>query len=511
MATDSAAISSDAVDGAVQARLDALEADNRALRLLVQDLRQQLWGKRSERTMAVDPAQDPRLSFFAETALAVETDAAVISVPPLPTATAARPTGPKGPKPIPAHLPREVIVLPPPEVTARICPLSGVALTPAYVERLEVLARRKPDYYVQAYERTVYTSPAKCAPVYTAWPSTVWPRAHMHVSVVAHLATARYVDHVPYYRLEQQLKRVGVVLPRSTQGSLMQQLDTLVAPLVARLKQDVLTSDYLHLDATPIAVCDPARPRATREATVWAYRSRTGQLFFDYRASKSPQHPHGVLTTANYRGVLQTDGAAGLEAIGPPGQIVHLGCRAHARRYVFKAAEVGESGAAHYLALINRLFAIDRRALAHTLTPAQHAAWRVRYSQPLVTALFARAAQDTITTPPKTHLGKALQYLLKQRASLERCVTTPGARLDNNPVENAIRPLKLGQRNWLFVGHPDAGPRLANLFTLLENCRQEGLDPEAYLTAILPQIQDCKMPALGTLLPRAWKATLGPA
>jgi hypothetical protein len=104
---------------------------------------------------------------------------------------------------------------------------------------------------------------------------------------------------------------------------------------------------------------------------------------------------------------------------------------------------------------------------------------RARFSAPLAEALFARASADGLTLPPKSALGRAVGYLLAQRAPITRCLTTPGARLDNNAVENATRPLKLGARIWLFVGHPDAGPRLANLFTLVENTRQAGVDIEA--------------------------------
>jgi transposase len=395
-------------------------------------------------------------------------------------------------------------------------------MTPGFTETLEVLARRPAVYFVRHYQRTVWVSPAKTAPLATPWPASALPRSGIDASIVAHIAAAHFTAHVPYYRLEQQLARTGVSLARSTQVSLMAQLDARVAPLVDVLKQQVLASGYVHLDATPLDVCDPARPGAARSATVWAYRARSpdpardGLVWFDYRATKSPAEPSAMLRAARYRGVIQTDGAAGLDALAPPEHITHLGCWAHARRYVTAAVEAQDARAAPYLAAIDRLFRIDARARAiqRTLMAedppradalARLATWRERFSLPVMQALFVRAATELVTLPPKTPLAVALAYLLGQRAPLTRCVTTPGSSLDNNPVENAIRPLKLGMRNWLFIGHPDAGPRLANLYTLLENCRQAGVEPEAYLIALVTALGRGATPRLEEWLPRAWQ------
>lgn len=207
--------------------------------------------------------------------------------------------------------------------------------------------------------------------------------------------------------------------------------------------------------------------------------------------------------------MLQTDGAAGLDTLGAPGHVTHVGCWAHARRRYVQALRLGESRAGPYLQQIDRLFRIDARArrmvAAQPAYAARVATWRTRFSAPLAAALFTRATADALALPPKSALGQAVGYLLAQRAPLTRCVTTPGARLDNNAVENAIRPVKLGAKNWLFVGHPEAGPRLANLFTLVENARQAGVDIEAYLTALLTHLPGHSVRRLGEWLPRAWQ------
>jgi hypothetical protein len=342
----------------------------------------------------------------------------------------------------------------------------------------------------------------------------------MHASVVAHIATAHYADHQPYYRIATQLKRQGIHLPRHSQAALMAQLERFVEPLVTCLRHAVLTSGYVQLDATPVALLDRARPGRARESTLWSYRSvPTGPpagrspplVWFTYSHSKSPDHPRQVLTAAGYTGVLQTDGAPGLdETLHPtlaiPTAITHVGCWAHARRYFVDAYRVGDARARLYLTAISRLFQIDARALRFGLTVAQHQHLRTRYSVPLLDALWARAAHDLPALPPKSDLAKALHYLLAHRAPRARCITTPGARLDNNLVENSIRPIKLGERNWLFIGAPTAGPQLAHLYTLVENCRLAGVDPETYLIDILTRLLDTKANRVHELFPHAWKA-----
>jgi transposase len=513
-----------------QSRVTALEVERQRLALRVTDLEQQLAGRAGQATATLpDPSvlslfQESAASAAGEDAAAGASSTTSAWTAPTPRRPAARETTPRprGRQPLDPALPREVVLLPDPPEATRLDVFTGARLTPGFTETLEVLARQPAVYFVKHYERTVWVSPAKTAPLATPWPASALPRSGIDASVVAHIAAAHFTEHVPYYRLEQQLARTGVSLARSTQVSLMAQLDARVAPLVAVLKQQVLASGYVHLDATPIDVCDPARPGAARSATVWAYRARSpdpardGLVWFDYRATKSPVEPGAVLREARYRGVIQTDGAAGLDALAPPEHITHLGCWAHARRYVTAALEAQDARAAPYLTAIDRLFRIDARArtIQRTLTAddprradlsTRFATWRERFSLPVMQGLFVRAATELVALPPKTPLAVALGYLLGQRAPLTRCVITPGSSLDNNPVENAIRPLKLGMRNWLFIGHPDAGPRLANLFTLLENCRQASVEPEAYLIALVTALGRGARPALDDWLPRAWQ------
>lgn len=477
-----------------------LRAQNRWLELRVKDLETQLFGRKSEQRRGA--AEENNLE-WKELLGEAQALAAIAPVEPE-KAPSKKSSVPKGPKPLDPALPREVIKLPDPALKDLMCPVAKRPRQPAFVETLEVLARRPAVYFVQRYERTVFTSPAKTAPVYAPWPADVLPRARVHASIVAHIAAAHFCEHMPYYRLEKHLARIGVDLPRVCQVSLMAQLDERMQPLVQAIQTQVWASGYVHLDATPIDLCDPARPGAARESTLWAYRATDGPVWFDFQLNKSPKRPAQLLE--NYRGLLQTDGAAALDAIGQADtRVTHLGCWSHARRYFVKAVDAGERDAAPYLQAINQLFRLERLARHFGLKQENRAQLRQRYSQPTVVRLFADALVAVPLTPPKTRLGQALGYLLGQKPSLLRCLSEPRARIENNLVEQAIRPLKIGAKNWLQIGHPKAGPRLANLFTLVENCRLAGVDPEAYLVDIIARLPDHPMKLIAELLPHAWK------
>ena len=468
----------------------------------MKDLETQLFGRKSEQRRG---APDETNLEWTELLGEVQALASTLPAEPAPAKSPGRKSAiPMGPKPLDPALPREVIKLADPELKELFCPVTRRPMQPAFVETLEVLARRPAVYYVQHYERTVFTSPAKTAPVYAPWPADVLPRARVHASIVAHIAAAHFCEHQPYYRLEKHLARLGVDLPRVCQVSLMAQLEERMQPLVAAIKGQVWASGYVHLDATPIDLCDPARPGAARESTLWAYRATDGPVWFDFQLNKSPKRPAQLLE--KYEGLLQTDGASALDAIGQEGgRVKHLGCWSHSRRYFVKAVDAGERDAEPYLAAINRLFRLERQARHFKLSAEHRAKLRQRFSQPTAEKLFADALAALPRMPPKTRLGQALGYLLGQKPSLARCLSEPTARIDNNLVEQAIRPLKIGAKNWLHIGHPKAGTRLANLFTLVENCRLAAIDPEAYLVDLIARLPDHPMKRIAELLPHAWK------
>jgi len=468
-----------------------LQAENRRLQQRVRDLRRQVWGKKSERSRVrgKGPAEPG-------------------SNRPQKTSDQPRHGLKHGPKPFDPHLPRVTIKLPDPDPQALLCPVTGARMRPGFTETIEVLAIIPASALVQRFERTVFVSEAKSAPVCTPWPEHVFARHRVAASVFGHIAAEHYCEHAPFSRLEKRLARAGVRLPRATQVALMKKLDQTVKPAVDALRERLMKKAYLHLDATPIPLCDPARPGGTVEATVWGYRANDEPLawyHFESAHGKSPDHPDRELKAANYAGLLQVDGANGLSEIGVKGQVIALGCLAHARRYAHKAVKDGDQNAAVYLEGFNRIFRIDRLAKYFKLDAANWHALRMRHSLPIFDLLVAMAESELAQATPKTLRWDCLHYLVEQEDYLRRCITTPGAELTNNAAERNLRPLKTGVRNWLWVGHPTAGPRLANLFTLIENCRQAGVNVEAYLTDLITRLPSYPARRIAELLPAAWQ------
>jgi len=185
--------------------------------------------------------------------------------------------------------------------------------------------------------------------------------------------------------------------------------------------------------------------------------------------------------------------------------VVPLGCLSHGRRYAYDALVDGDENARVYLEVYNKIFKIDRIAKRFRFSEEKLHEWRMRYSLAFFDLMVAMAEGEIKEKPPGTPLWQCLHYLTEQQDYLRRAIATPGAELTNNKAERNLRPLKTGQKNWLWLGHPSAGPRLANLFTLVENCRQLGVNVEAYITDLVTRLPGHPAKKIAELLPTAWK------
>jgi len=477
-----------------------LKAELRVLSLQVKELQKQLFGRRSDKR---PDSEDPGQGTLEGIEEGTWNEAQVSAAPPI--RRPERKGKKKGPKPLNPHLPRVSEVVADPDLGELICPVSGKLMRVGLVETIEVLSLVPAQYHVRSISRNLFVSVAGEAPRYSPWPKDVLPKSRIDTGVIAHLLTGRFADHQPYHRQQGQLARFGVDLAPNTMVSLVKQACEKLQPLYRCLIKRVLAGGYIQLDPTPIPMISEKKNGSVKQACMWTYRALDGPVFFEFNQTKIGATP--ARTLDKYKGLLQTDGATNFGGLPDKPQITHLTCWAHARRYFVTAAESGEACSDAYLDRIDRLFYIERLARRWKIKPETLRRFRGRHSQKLIDELFKMArdyvAQELLL---KTPMPKAIRYLLGHEKSLRECFKHVPSRIDNNLAENALRPLKLGAKNWLFVGHPDAGPRAAIMFTVVENCRQAKINPEAYFADVLARIDDHPNSHIEELIPQNWVA-----
>ena len=479
-------------------QLMATQQENVILRMKIEDMQRHIYGRRSEKSRP--PAAGAQLELFPDEDSGDEAAPA--------TTEPVRAAGRKSAAPRARKEPEEpkrvdqTVTIPDPDAKLITCPVTGEVMRPIRVDRRRVLVRIPALFLWVEFCRNIFPAPDGSGEIRSDWPAEILSRSPIHASIIAYLASQHYVEHQPLNRIQAHLSRQGVWLPKSTMVAHLQRLDELLEPVNTLQLKRILASGYVHVDATPLDVLDPKRAGKARESTLWALADRSGNVAFLYRRTKSPKEIAEIF--AGYDGILQHDGAPGLEGLGKPGAARHLGCWAHMRRYFEKAATSGDKTAKLWIARIATVFRVEAICRRHPGGMARLGRLRERFSMPVWRQIKETAASSGTKTDPASRLGKAWTYVLGHAAELEACLTTPGSCIDNNMAERSIRPLKVGAKNWLFIGHPSAGERKANLFGILENCRVRGIDPEAWLIDTIRQI------ATGTadiekLLPSLWQ------
>jgi transposase len=497
---------------AAETKQEDLLAENARLRALVADLdktvrsqgtligalqtslmlaRRRIFGATSEKRAEETGAQ--QTVFAALDAEAAKEEPAIIEEPVAKAASVVAPKSKKAyrPRTFTAELERKIEEIADPLPGERVCPVTGEAMKVMKTETLEVLACERARYHVKRFVRNVFAGPGKSAPVYAPWPADILPRQGVHVSVVAQSLTDRFADHLPYSRQCERLARMGLELTVARLCGWADHTANALRPFYELILKEQLKSGYIQYDHTPVSVRDPDKKGATREASVWAMCAPESRLVsFRYTQDKTGVSASAGL--AGYQGRLQTDGASNFGSAAEAEGVVRLACWAHVRRKFFEAEKTGDTGATPWLDDIGKLFAVERHvreAREWKNGPDKHgrlARLRARISKPVVAALFSRAKTDLAETSlRKTGLVAALRYMTKLEAPLRACFDDATSRIDNNLVEAAIRPMKIGAKNWLFIGHPSAGPTAAILFTLVENCRVSGVDPAEWFADAL--------------------------
>lgn len=321
--------------------------------------------------------------------------------------------------------------------------------------------------------------------------------------LLAWVATGKYLDHLPLYRLEQIAARQQVALSRSTMSEWIGRMGFALQPLADRLTEMLKQRQVLHADETPVKQLDPGAGK-TKRAYLWSYRSNdldTGPpiVVFDYQSSRSGQHARDFLQ--GWQGSLMVDDYGGYKKLFGGAQVVtELGCWAHARRKFFDLQASGaHPHATEALRRIGELYAAEEAA--RLMEDAARALHRQQNSVPVLADMHGWLIRLRITTADGSGLARAIDYSLNRWASLIRYAQTGNLPIDNNPVENAIRPIALGKKNWLFAGSERAGKRAAAIQSLFATAKLNGIEPAAWLKDTLEKLPVWTMRRIDELLP----------
>jgi transposase len=324
--------------------------------------------------------------------------------------------------------------------------------------------------------------------------------------LLAQILVSKYEYHQPLYRQEKMFRQqFGVELSRKTMGCWVEQAAELLKPVYRAIREDLLRGSYLQADETPIRYLDPDVKGKSQQGYLWVYSRPKSDVLFEWRISRSREGPEEFLK--KFRGKLQTDGYGAYESLAKQrSDLTLVGCWAHARRG-FHEALAETKLAAWFVRQIGLLYAVEKKLREQKAGPPLRQAMRAWQSQPVLARL--RRAMELIrrTTLPRGLLGQAIDYALKRWEALTRFVEDGTLEIDNNLIENAIRPSALGKKNFLFFGHPDAGERSAVIYTLLGSCRRHGINPFDYLKDLFMQLPAAKITQIKEFTPAAWAKT----
>jgi transposase len=396
---------------------------------------------------------------------------------------------------LPESLRREEILIEPTGDTAG-CKKIGEEIT-------EVLEYEPGELYVKQYRRPKYAKPDNSGVMIGQLPSRPIEKAMAGEGLLAQIIIDKYIDHLPLHRQMQRFERAGVKLAYSTLTDWVSGACTLITPLFEALKTAVLQSNYLHADETPIKVMDKYKKGETHRGYYWVYQDSIDKIvLFDYREGRGREGPQEILQ--DFKGYLQTDGYVAYDVFAKRPGITLIHCMAHARRMFNDALENDEVRASHAMQEIQKLYTIERICKEQQLNFAEIKEVRRLKAVRILRDLGLWLQQQYVQVLPQSAIGKAIAYSLQRWERLSAYVNDGKLNIDNNPVENSIRPVALGRKNYLFAGSHEAAKRSGILYSLLGTCKMHGVEPYAWLKDVLHCIADHPVNRVQELLPHRY-------
>lgn len=404
----------------------------------------------------------------------------------------------KGRMALPDHLPvEEIKIYPEGDLTDMVC--IGEEVT-------DELEYEPAKYYIKRYIRYKYASKNKEGVVIGALPERVIEKGIPGAGLLASILVDKYQDHLPLYRQMQRFKRAEIPIASSTLEGWTRQSLKIIDILYQYLLEDIRSKGYLQSDESTIKVMDPNKKGKTHKGYYWVHHCPIdGTVLFDYQPGRSREAAKHVL--ADFKGYLQTDGYVAYDKIGKREGVTHLNCWAHARREFDKAKDNDKERAEKALTFIQKLYAIEASARQRELNPKERKALRLEESLPVINEfgkwLFQQMKQQLVL--PKSPIGKAFLYTMNRWDQLSTYLYDGILEIDNNLVENAIRPLALGRKNYLFAGSHDAAQRAAAIYSFFATCKKHEVNPYEWLKYTLENIMTINHKDIRDLYPQNYK------
>jgi len=405
---------------------------------------------------------------------------------------------------LPDHLPRHPHEIHPAdeELTCPCCQTRKTVFGKDVTEELDMIP---PKFFVNQYIRYKYACPVCQGSVSEGTlPQRPIDKGIPGPGVLAEVLTNKYAYHLPLYRQQEMFRRFGLEMPRSTLCGWVGYAADSLAPIVEAMKSLVLASRKVHTDDTPITVLDRSvKPIGSRKGYMWVYIGDHDDVVFDYTNTRKRDGPASFLK--GYRGYLQADAFSGYDRIYIDEGVIEVACWAHARRKFIEAHTSNHAEVERILELIGELYAVEAWAKTFRLSDEKRLTWRQRYSCPRLVQLRQELDALSVRVLPKSPLGKAITYTLRNWKALNRYTEVAFLSIDNNHSERQIKQMVIGRKNWMFAGSQEGARNAAVLFSLVVSCKLHGVDPFAYLRDVLIRIHTHPTERIEELTPRQWK------
>ncbi|TDB57195.1 IS66 family transposase [Arundinibacter roseus] len=399
----------------------------------------------------------------------------------------------KGRAALPSHLPvEEIEIYPQGDLSEMVC--IGKEVT----EELDYEPAR---FLIKRYIRYKYAAKNGEGVKIGQLPERVIDRGIPSTGLLASILTDKYQDHLPLYRQKQRFAREDIRIASSTLEGWTKEALIKLEPLYEQLVFDMKSKGYWQVDESPIKVLESDKKGACHQGYYWVYHSPLdGMVLFDYQPTRGSAGAKTMLES--FKGYLQTDGYAVYEKHGRRKDVVHLACWAHARREFERALENDKARAQIALSMIQKLYAVERKAKEQMLDADAIKELRLNESLPIINELGKWIFEQIKSTLPKSQIGKAMQYSYARWDALSAYLYDGNLLIDNNQIENAIRPLAIGRKNYLFAGSHDAAQRAAIIYSFFAICKKHNVNPYNWLKNTLQNIATINHKDIADLFPQ---------